>query len=617
MLFIFVIISLFNEKSDFHLEILNKETNVHISLDNNDQVEWIYKNKIKVKFFNSIKNHASYNHLFSFSENPRFFEMESIIIYKNGEDETDELLVTIDEINSLGLEYTHSYVDLDKIDVNDILEYETTYRLKPDKGRIQTYYTESYSFPINRQRLEIKISSALEPLFGLINDTVHKPKTATENGSKTFTWEINDKQSPYEKEGYTKNFSQNAKKIRYYVTEPSWKKAYQAENYFQNYQRLIKTADVKNINAFVDSLNLNDLSDEKKVEKVYTHIQRTYKYAYIDLHQNGYIPHGFDYIYKQKTADCKDYSLFMLLIFRHLGYEAFGIDIDTRDSGTPFLSNVHYMFQFNHALLYLKLPNGKTYFLDGTGEVFGLNDIRKDVQGMEAILVNDLNETFEVIKIPEKPLDENQFNYVVKGQINNKGQFSGSIDVTYIGTSSHYLRRKLIENESFFINHYQSWLGEHETANIDITSVEHLKAETFSDTLQLKISVVAKNVLSSITKNKQGLHLQLFNTAEYRAFCKRKREHDYAFDYPPNRVTWQYEIQLPHELKASYLPKPLSVTTKYFRYDAKASIQPNNILSFTSTKERTVWDIPASDHKKVRRFFNKLYRYKKEYVLFE
>ncbi len=129
-------------------------------------------------------------------------------------------------------------------------------------------------------------------------------------------------------------------------------------------------------------------SNLEKVRKIYYYITNEIRYVGFELGIGGIKPRSSDLTFKSKMGDCKDVSVLLVAILKHLGIESNLALIRTRDKGqanfsVPFLGN------FNHAICYVNLENG--FFLDGTVERSSLKEIPDSINNIDALVIKNFS----------------------------------------------------------------------------------------------------------------------------------------------------------------------------------------------------------------------------------
>jgi len=158
------------------------------------------------------------------------------------------------------------------------------------------------------------------------------------------------------------------------------------------------------IEALAAELTTDDPDDLLKLQRVYNLVVSRIRYVGLEFGIGGYRPHTPKQCLEAHYGDCKDKATLMNTLYRLMGWEAYAALVRTADLGEldyelPLLG------LFNHMISYVKLPNGKTYFLDGTAEYHSYRELPPLDQNLDAFVITD--EGGEFIRTPTLTLADN------------------------------------------------------------------------------------------------------------------------------------------------------------------------------------------------------------------
>lgn len=144
--------------------------------------------------------------------------------------------------------------------------------------------------------------------------------------------------------------------------------------------------------------------DLTKLQRVYDFAVSRIRYVGLEFGIGGYRPHTPKQCLESHYGDCKDKATLMNTLYRLMGFEAYPALIRTADLGEldyelPILG------LFNHMISYVKLPGGRTFFLDGTAEYHSYRELPGGDQGIDALVVFADRAAF--LRTPVLSLEEN------------------------------------------------------------------------------------------------------------------------------------------------------------------------------------------------------------------
>ncbi len=158
------------------------------------------------------------------------------------------------------------------------------------------------------------------------------------------------------------------------------------------------------VEALAAELAADAPDDLTKMQRVYDLVVTRIRYVGLEFGIGGYRPHTPKQCLESHYGDCKDKSTLMNTLYRLMGFETHPALIRTADLGEldyelPILG------LFNHMISYVKLPDGRAFFLDGTAEYHSYRELPDPDQGIDALVVFDDRATF--IRTPVLSLADN------------------------------------------------------------------------------------------------------------------------------------------------------------------------------------------------------------------
>lgn len=134
--------------------------------------------------------------------------------------------------------------------------------------------------------------------------------------------------------------------------------------------------------------------DLTKLQRVYNFAVSRIRYVGLEFGIGGYRPHTPKQCLEAHYGDCKDKATLMNTLYRLMGFEAYPALIRTADLGEldyelPILG------LFNHMISYAILPDGRSFFLDGTAEYHSFRELPPGDQDIDALVIFDARAEFK------------------------------------------------------------------------------------------------------------------------------------------------------------------------------------------------------------------------------
>ena len=340
--------------------------------------------------------------------------------------------------------------------VKTILEYTKTIK---DPRMIGMYFFDTY-LPVDKAVYTVIYDDRLDvsPKFNNVESlkiNEEKSKVSDNQSSLTYTARHIDK-IKFERSCPSYNymaasvycpitqFNDSDGETRHLISTPevlhSWYRTFIQD--IQNHDPEIKSL----VSAIVDS----DDSDLEKVKKIYAWVQGNIKYIAFEDGMRGLIPHPGNYVIEKRYGDCKDMASAIVSMLREAGVEAHFTWVGTRDIPYQY-SDVPSPITDNHMIASVLLE-GKTYFLDATGQYLPLGLPSSMIQGKECLI--SLNEVeFLVEKVPVIPKEENVMSDSIAITIDN-GTVYGKGTVDLKGYAKFFNTFKLIKANQKSVEDY-------------------------------------------------------------------------------------------------------------------------------------------------------------------
>jgi tetratricopeptide (TPR) repeat protein len=179
--------------------------------------------------------------------------------------------------------------------------------------------------------------------------------------------------------------------------------------------------------------------DLVKLQRVYNFAVSRIRYVGLEFGIGGYRPHTPKQCLEAHYGDCKDKATFMNTVYRLMGFEAYPVLIRTADLGElgyelPILG------LFNHMISYVKLPDGRAFFLDGTAEYHSFRELPPGDQGIDALVIFDDRAEFK--RTPVLSAEDNHLRTRTTFVLQTNGDAQAHRTVEYGAADAPYQRER-------------------------------------------------------------------------------------------------------------------------------------------------------------------------------
>ncbi len=220
----------------------------------------------------------------------------------------------------------------------------------------------------------------------------------------------------------------------------------------------------------------------EKVRKIFYWVQANIKYIAFEDGMRGFVPHSGKYVIDKRYGDCKDMASAIVTMLRETGIEAFYSWIGSRDLPYTYsefpapITDDHMIATFIH--------EGKTYFLDATGQYTPLGLPTSMIQGKEC-LISISDDDFTIKKVPVISRENNVMADSVFISLEN-GTVVGNGHISLTGYAKVFNSYKLIKATQKSIDDYVQRLltkgsNKFQLREFEISNVSELEIPTSID----------------------------------------------------------------------------------------------------------------------------------------
>lgn len=481
------------------------------------------------------------------------------------------------------------------------IEYQVTIEDKLENVSVnETWITGGYNFQSTELTLETTYALSL-PQDWLIqwkmrNSEIEPQITSNHDGGTEYIWKHGE-MSALKVEVGMPNINDVVPRLTYSSIQ-SW------DRVFDWYKNLAKGRYAPDTHIMQTVIEITEYltTDESKIRGIYDFVATQIRYVGIELGQSAYQPSPAVEVLKKQYGDCKDKTTLLISMLDLIGIRAYPVMLSTSpyekiDTSLPSLS------QFNHMIV--AIPNGKNSYiwLDPTSSTCSYGDLPYNDQGRKGFLIGDSKGIF--VEIPVFPAENNKLFSNTELWIKPDGSARGVIQVIMYGQNSINRRWNYQQiPPSNWNNTFAAELSQL-FPNNTIESVKIENLNNIEQPLEITINFDVNKYVSRI-RNQILLPLPIDEFTGYaESFSPPERFFPLDLSYPL-RIEKAIRIHLPDEWTAS-LPTDISQNTVFAEMERRYS-QNNNTVSYHLLFTLKQRNIPVSQYKDAKLFFNRLTR---------
>lgn len=327
--------------------------------------------------------------------------------------------------------------------VNDSLDLAYSRITRPDVfgTPLSTLSRMEYKVPVGLERYQVTVPETSEVSYKEHALDIEAEIT-TANGLRTYSWSLYDQEPIPSEEDRPRAYPQWG-----YVELTSWKKWTDIGRVvMRNYRP--KSELPESYRDKLDAIARTFPENEDRITEVLRNVQDSIRYVGIEIGSGGFIPRQPEVVIERGYGDCKDKSLLMVAMLKHLGIEA-SVALVHNKRGAGLKDRLPSPYAFNHAIVHVK-DGDKVYWLDPTLTHQGGRGtaIAQPDYGYALVLHPDETSLQEIqLEKPDGPLRQIEENYTLPDEAGE--------DLTLVVASVYHhqeadaVRRDLARNGTF------------------------------------------------------------------------------------------------------------------------------------------------------------------------
>ena len=347
--------------------------------------------------------------------------------------------------------------------VGDTLEFEIAY--SEDKPLVPGQFWYSYNFTrtsvVLKEILELRVPHDKLPK---ISNADLNPVITDDGAERVYTWTTSNTE-PTKPSGTDEDSNEPKKASVQFSTFTSWQQV--GEWYGKLAQPQVKVT--PEIQAKADALVKDISAGPARIEALYDFVSTHIRYIGLSFGIGRYRPHTAEEVLENEYGDCKDKHTLLAALLKAEGIEAWPVLIH---STQKLDEEVPSPGQFDH--LITVIPQGKQLiWLDTTPEVAPFEMLMNGLRDKQALVIPASVASY-LMKTPADPPFPAEDHFVMRGDLNNEGTFTGRGELTLRGDTEviyrdifHYSARAKWQDVMQAISYRLGFAGEVSNVQVD------------------------------------------------------------------------------------------------------------------------------------------------------
>ena len=482
------------------------------------------------------------------------------------------------------------------------------------QGFFGDYYGEQFQFqdqvPLDRMRVALIAPAARTLYFHSPGGRGPQPQASEANGLKQWIWEASEI-AALEPEPNMPWLKEVVPQVQV-STFADW------DRFASWYWGLVKAqheAD-ESIKAKVAELTQGATSVEDKVRRIYNFVVTDIRYSDAwEFGVHGFKPYSATKIYARRFGDCKDKATLIGTMCGVIGVEAHPVLIFGEDGRGVEDLTLPLMGHFNHCISYVRLPDGRGLFLDGTAEFHPYGNLPSMDYGARVVVITP--EGGLVKEIPFRGPEGNSVRERHEVTLGADGKARVESTLSGRGTFEVVLRQ-LMTTEGRRVQVLEPRYGERYTG----AKIESVKASDPTD-LDAPLEVKVESVLPGMLRKTAGggvelreLRSWLFDLIYLRnqnlssLAADSERTQDVVLPVP-SMVDETVRYRLPEGASVQSVPEGVELQTPFGSYQ-RVYERKGGVLEVRRVLRLTTNRIPRAEYEAFRRFVETIDRAERE-----
>lgn len=377
---------------------------------------------------------------------------------------TNSGMKTLTEENQRGVGILNGdvtlYANLSDIRKGDIIEY--AYSIQGHNKIFGNYFGYDFWFAYNVPvgRIVCRLVTAEDTQLSIQNKNCKLKPTIEQGKIKTYTWLVNNVQPILLEDNVPSSYSPypsvQVSNLKSWVEVKAWfSSLFFSDKYDDSKLRLL-----------VDSIKgKHSGSLEDQVTAMVDFTQKVIRYSGNEHGIYSHKPHLPDYVMKNMYGDCKDKSLLLHELLKHIGVVSYPALVNTIKKNSITTENPS-LNRFDHCILAISYKN-KLVYIDPTDSYQAGSFLNREISNYEAaLLIDGKNSAFNTVPTPNKGL----VDIIETFAIDTAGNASLYVETKYEGAEADKIRNyfsnfSLVEIQDSYRSFYLKYANEVEVVD--------------------------------------------------------------------------------------------------------------------------------------------------------
>ena len=337
----------------------------------------------------------------------------------------------------------------------------------------------------------------------------------------------------------------------------------------------------------------------KKIEVLYTFLQKNTRYISIQLGIGGWQPFDAKYVAANRYGDCKALTNYMYSLLKEAGIKSF-YTLVKAGANTRFFINDFPSSQFNHVILSVPVEKD-TIWLECTSQTLNAGYLSSFTSDRNVLLIDENGGT--LVRTPRYDLNQNLQVRNTTATIDEQGDLSAEIITDYKAMQQDKLHGLINGLSKDKIMEYLK--SEIDLPNYDVIKFDYKEEKSRIPVIKESLSLIAKNY-AQVSGSRLFIVPNILSRTNIKLMPEEGRKFDVELNLEYKDVD-TVEIKIPTGYQPEAMPQPVKIDTKFGRYSISAKVQGNKIIYYRNM-EQFKGRFPATAYNELVKFYEQIYK---------
>ncbi|OQP40882.1 hypothetical protein A4H97_14835 [Niastella yeongjuensis] len=346
--------------------------------------------------------------------------------------------------------------------------------------------------------------------------------------------------------------------------------------------------------AFFNDLVKDAPDNYEKIRRLYSYLQKNFRYVSIQLGIGGFRPFSADFTDKKKYGDCKALSNCMKAMLTAVGIKSYSAVINAGNNAMAMDPDFPVQLS-NHVVLCVPMEKDSVW-LECTSNITDFNVLGAFTENRNALLITENGGV--LVPTPESKCSENVFKVHTVIDLQTDG--SGKTNTTFTSTGEfkiqmkYYLEEKKDDQKEFIVN----------SLNFKQPDEFTLKQVDGSAAFTTHLDMLYEKVPEFNAGNKLFISPRIYRFWSRSLPQSEERKQDYYFSYPFERIDTTL-FKLPAGAAVEALPRPKALTNEFATYTTQYWYNESEKAVYcTAALVLKKQKIPAASYAEIKKLFD-------------